>query len=91
MVEIAKKLALRTNNDRAVYQTYKYLKRNNVYDLTTDAILFEKVGFSHEHYLFLSKQLEVRKDYYSQRKKIILDHIRFEHQKQFQDLKDSMR
>ncbi len=54
-------------------------------------IQYEEYDLTFDHYTFLARQLELRKDFNYHRKKAILDHLRFEHLQQRDLLRKSVR
>jgi hypothetical protein len=54
-------------------------------------VSYEDQELTVDHYAFLSRQLELRKDFNYHRKKAILDHLRYEHMKQADELRSSIR
>ena len=87
---IAKKLSLKTINDKKLVKTVNFMKKHELDKNEHMKVIYEDQELTTDHYAFLSRQLELRKDFNVHRKKAILDHLRFEHLTQANQLKKSV-
>mmetsp|Transcript_25370 Transcript_25370/g.27727 ORF Transcript_25370/g.27727 Transcript_25370/m.27727 type:complete len:1598 (+) Transcript_25370:138-4931(+) len=87
---IAKKLSLHTTNDKKLFKTLRYMKKHDLDKDEHKKIQYEEYDLTFDHYTFLTRQLELRKDFNYHRKKAILDHLRFEHLQQRDLLRKSI-